>query len=238
MASGLRTGPAVAAELARSSAVVRVRNLQLTITGPRDGWGRSGKPQPLLCSVEVYMKRSFAASSSQDAVASDTVHYGLLSKAIPGFVEAVPSSRHSLQGMVYYVYSQLTGLCPGPNGMQQVSSGESFLDMSNVMGVKLTALLPKGSLMGAGVSEAAVALIKDGGTEQAGDPGPIYSTSLCIHRLQVPTLVGVNDNERTAKQIVVANISFEPLSSVEELDYVKLEAVVVEVSFNMYGVHG
>ena len=64
------------------NAVVRVRNLQYTIKGPQDAWGRPGRPQPVLVSAEVSLYQPFKSSSSKDVVASDTVHYGLLSKSI------------------------------------------------------------------------------------------------------------------------------------------------------------
>lgn len=59
---------------------------------------------------------------------------------------------------------------------------------------------------------------------------PLYAISLRLHDLRVPTLVGVNENERLARQFVVATVTLDKFNPVAEDHYTALEALVVKVN--------
>ncbi|KAL7816789.1 hypothetical protein V8C44DRAFT_321571 [Trichoderma aethiopicum] len=228
-------------------AVVRVRNLQTSIAGPSDAWNRKGRPQPLCVSASVMLKEAFDTSSSADRVEADTVHYGLLSKAIlaslesqqqqqqqhqgaeqPGSAAASTSQPSSLRDVVNTVWNDLTG--QDGNGRSKVTDEESeiintsFLKPSTIRCLELTVHLPKASLLGGGVSLTRIALF---GRDGESRPQP-RGMSLKIHDLRVPTLIGVNDNERKAKQVVVATIEIDKFN-IEEDVFTMIEAEAVEV---------
>ncbi|KAM0260412.1 hypothetical protein ACHAQJ_002814 [Trichoderma viride] len=229
-------------------AVVRIRNLQTTIQGPSDAWNRKGKQQPLSVSASVMLKEAFDTSSTADKVAADTVHYGLLSKAILASLEgqgqqhlaaaaaaatqepgntASTSRYSSLRDVVNTIWGDLT--YQDDNGRSKATDDEeqevnSFLKASTIRCFELTAHLPKASLLGGGVSLTRIALF---GRDGESRPQP-RGMSLKIHDLRVPTLIGVNGNERKAKQVVVASIEIDKFN-IEEDVFTMIEAETVEV---------
>ena len=72
-----------------------------------------------------------------------------------------------------------------------------------------------------GVQTCALPISENGDTEA-------YSMTLKLHRLRIPTLIGVNSNERLAKQIVLSNIELDFWSMASDL-YNELEEIVVKV---------
>jgi dihydroneopterin aldolase len=224
MPSALVTSWKVRALAGEPSSTIRVGNLQVFVTGPHDAWGRSGRPQPATVSVEVGMSKPFSTSSSQDAVEADTVHYGFLSKKIQEVLDSVqhdPEAPLSLAGMVQLIWEQLTGYyllkdATAPN------TGTSFLKKGSFRYLKIDMKLPKASLAGNGVSYTASAFMGDQDSPRA------EAASVKIHHLRVPTLIGVNSNERQAKQTVIANIEIDKwIGSADE--YSRIEALVTKV---------
>lgn len=228
MASSYRTLRELDILEGEPTAIIRVRNLQTTIQGPSDAWGRPGRPQPALVSAEVSLKKPFGSSSSSDAVAKDTVHYGLLSKAVLATLDKLARQQASgaavtLMSAVQELFTDLTGL--DINGF---ASGDGdfgpFLDTDVVRRLTVTFTLPKASLLGSGVAVTGSVLYGNGVIEARGG-------SLNLVGLRVPTLIGVNDNERLAKQITVANIGIEHYSRAEDY-FTEIEAEVVDVSIS------
>lgn len=209
------------------SATIRVDNLISTISGPQDAWGRPRRPQPVSISVEVDLSRPFSASSSGDVVDTDTVHYGLLSKEIQRILRGIEGrdADLSLADVLGEVWRGLTGwelLGRGGSG-----EPEGFLKASSTRHLKVTIHLPKASLLGTGVSLIGSAPMP---TDAAGPAVPkSRAVTLKFHHLRVPTLIGVNDNERQAAQMVVANVEVDRW--VENADgYSPLEQVITKVS--------
>lgn len=229
MTAPLRTSWEIQNASGAPTAVVRVKNLQSTIQGPQDAWGRPNRPQPISVSASVSLAKPFGSSSSTDVVDSDTVHYGLLSKAILRTLDRLAAQARTdqitpLPDVLENVWIDLTGL----NTFGKPSGGATekpFLNTAFVRSLSITVYLPKASLLGAGASltGSAVFDIDDGGVSMS-----MRGMSLKVHDLRVPTLIGVNDNERTAKQVVVANVEVDKFDGVGDA-YCGLEAVVVEV---------
>ncbi|KAL7799299.1 hypothetical protein V8C43DRAFT_274689 [Trichoderma afarasin] len=222
-------------------AIVKVRNLQTSIEGPSDAWNRKGKPQPLSVSASVMLKEAFDGSSTADSVQADTVHYGLLSKAILASLEkqsqhagesgsgdtAKKSQFSSLRDIVNTIWEDLTG--QDCNGRAKVTDEDSeaqtsFLKPSTIRCLELTVHLPKASLLGGGVSLTRIALF---GRDGESRPQP-RGLSLKIHDLRVPTLIGVNDNERQAKQVVVASIEIDKFDIDKDI-FTMIEGETVKV---------
>ncbi|KAK7414295.1 hypothetical protein QQX98_006812 [Neonectria punicea] len=204
--------------------LVRVRNLQSAIQGPQDAWGRPGRPQPILVSAEVSLTQPFGSSSATDAVASDTVHYGLLSKAIMATlarleVQAAAGEVASLHAVLSSIWLDLTGV-DTLGASSNAAEKSAFLNLRYVRRLTVSIILTKASLMGSGVGLSASAVFQQLSIQARG-------LTLSLQGLRVPTLIGVNDNERLAKQIVVANIGVEMYANTED-DYAPLEAVVVD----------
>ncbi|KAJ8104446.1 hypothetical protein ONZ43_g7846 [Nemania bipapillata] len=106
-----------------------------------------------------------------------------------------------------------------------------FLDAARLRSLALTLHLPKASLLGAGVSLTATACFQDAADLTAGvkkNPLRSYARTLCLHGLHVPTLVGVNPNERAAKQMVVVDVEIDRFDVYEDI-HTELEGAVVKI---------
>ncbi|KAL7924025.1 hypothetical protein ACQKWADRAFT_288588 [Trichoderma austrokoningii] len=227
-------------------AKIRVKNLQTSIAGPSDAWNRKGRQQPISVSASVMLKEAFDTSSSADKVADDTVHYGLLSKAIlaslegkgpqhlankekPGDAAASTNRFSSLRDVVNTIWEDLTnqdadGKSKATDDEDEEEQVKSFLKVSTIRCFELTAHLPKASLLGSGVSLTRIALF---GRDGESRPQP-RGMSLKIHDLRVPTLIGVNGNERKAKQVVAATIEIDKFNIDDDV-FTSIEAETVEV---------
>jgi dihydroneopterin aldolase len=193
-----------------------------------DAWGRTGKQQPALVSVEVRMREPFGESSEKDEVAGDTVHYGLLAKGIMAKIQET-EEQECLMGYMITLWRKLVGYVDLSCVMQFLGdAGEALLKKEQVAYVRVSIKMTKASLLGEGVSmDWAAAFLEDTtarGMEAA-------ASSMKVHGLRIPTLVGVNANERTAKQIVLANVWVEKLLGVSEDFHPDFEAVVTQVCF-------
>lgn len=209
---------------------IKVKNLHATIQGPQDAWGRPDKPQPIAISATVSLDAPFGASSATDTVATDTVHYGLLSKAILSTLAAaatgpIPSLRHLMDT----TWVAMTGFGARGALSQDQEKQLPFLHFARLRALAITLQLPKATLLGDGVSLTAA-----GGFAAADGGARVQSVvrqtavALKIHGLRVPTLIGVNSNERLAKQVVIASVEIDRLE--DELDvHPKLEQVIVQV---------
>ncbi|ATY59766.1 Dihydroneopterin aldolase [Cordyceps militaris] len=218
---------------------IKVKNLRATIQGPHDAWGRPDRPQPIAISAAVSLDAPFGASSSTDTVAADTVHYGLLSKGILSVLAAAVPGQ-SLRHLLDTTWVEMTGfdsrgqdVCASAQQAQQRLQ-PPFLHFAQLRALEISLHLPKATLLGDGVT-----LTVMGGFEAAAaESGALVKSvmrqsavSLKIHRLRVPTLIGVNSNERLAKQVVVANVEIDRLE--DDLDvYPELEQVVIQVMSN------
>lgn len=159
------------------------------------------------------------------------MHYGVLAKEIlKGCEEWVKICKgDGMRGLMDFMLKFLTGY--DTSGSQQQDEGgstnEPLLENVLMRMFELEIYLPKASLMGSGVS------LKKGFGYAEGVHGPsAYSMVLCIKGLRVPTLVGVNPNERLAKQVVVVDVEVQRWEGGEGV--AELEEVVVKVCLLVY----
>jgi dihydroneopterin aldolase len=222
----LRSSWQVALAAGEPHSTIRVRNLQATVKVGRDAWGRPGKLQPVLISATISLREPFEKAVADDSVDNtSTVHYGILSKAILEAVEAFPTAQTAgtLRCLLDHVLKHLTGI--GLDFTGSTSRGESerpVIARPALKSLELNLLLPKASLIGNGVSLSVTTVYTIFGDAE------MYSMGLKLHELRIPTLIGVNANERLAKQIVAANIELDSWSPPADL-YNELEALVVKV---------
>lgn len=239
-------------------AVVRVRNLTTACIGPQDAWGRANATQPVTVSAELHFSRAFEAAAAGDRVTEgDTVHYGQLSKLILACVErsnehalalarkaeeaaasldvdgsgsssnnnnnisSSSSSGVDLRVLLEMIWIVLTGR--NVNGDDAAPEAKPLLDLARLRFMSLTVTLPKASLLGEGVSLTAANVFPPHLASLS-----MYGLALKVHRLRVPTLIGVNENERLAKQFVVADVELDRFDYYPDL-YCELEGLVIEV---------
>lgn len=183
------------------------------------------------------MARPFAVSSSQDAVEADTVHYGLLSKKIQKVLDGISQYHHhhqwvpvaalSLASVVGVIWEELTG-SSFLRDERTENTATALLKQGSFRYLRITLQLPKASLIGNGVSISASASVNLARNSLSLKLSSRAST-LRIHDLRVPTLIGVNDNERQAKQTVVATIEIDKWLGLAD-GYCAIEALVTKVS--------
>jgi len=247
----------VSAEAGEPQAVVRVRNLQSVMVAGRDAWGRRAKPQPVLLSSEVSFARPFETASAKDAVNAETVHYGNLSKTLLGGMalfapgggdaaskaeakvadttkgksDSATASAPSTADVFELLWVKMTGRVVDGSRVALPMDQVPFLDASRLRSLGLTIHMPKASLLGSGVSLTTKACFKDAGSlegEEKQNPLRSYARSLRLHSLHVPTLIGVNPNEREAKQMVLVDVEIDRFDASEDI-HAELEQIVVEV---------
>lgn len=227
-------------------AVVRVQDLQGTLPVGRDAWGRANKAQPALLSTEVSFARAFGRASAEDRVSAETAHYGTLSKSLlasldlfnknnnnssaaapaPSRAEGEAADGPHAADVFELLWVGLTGRVVDGSARALPLDRVPFLDTARLRSLSLAVRLPKASLVGRGVSLSAAACFHDVG---GGNPVLGFSRALTLHALHVPTLIGVNANERAAKQMVVADVEVEKLDVARDI-HPELEKLVVEVS--------
>jgi len=222
-------------------AKISVRNLQAIIQVGRDAWGREGKIQPVLISATVSLRKPFEYASVHDTVSRSTVHYGILSKAVleavkdfhgeGGVVTDYESGRATtVKALMNYISGHLTSYsldgAPNVNPLG-LKDHEPLLDRQLVSSLDLTVTLPKGLLNSTtGVSRTGTIVfeILDQRVDRSSITDP-YAMSLALHDFRVSTLIGVNSNERLAKQLVIANIEIDEWITERDV-YNELEEVV------------
>lgn len=211
------------------SATIRVDNISTLHKGPHDAWGRPGRPQPLLVSLEIFLAKPFDKTSVEDAIEPDTVHYGQLSKYVQVLLDQSQTTCEgsaSLCTTLEMLWANLTGV--GLPVMMGSPPMDPFLKNGSFKYLTVTINLPKASAAGDGVSLARSSCMGD-------DPGrPPFSVPkatssvLKIYGLRVPTLIGINSNERKRKQTLIANIEIERWLY-ETDEYCAIEAAVTKV---------
>ncbi|KAI0433670.1 Dihydroneopterin aldolase-domain-containing protein [Xylaria sp. FL1042] len=106
-----------------------------------------------------------------------------------------------------------------------------FLDATKLRSLSLTLHLPKASLLGDGVSLTTAACFADAedlAGETKSNPLRSYARCLRLHGLRVPTLIGVNPNERAAKQMVVVDVEIDRFDVREDI-HSELEGAIAAI---------
>lgn len=129
-------------------------------------------------------------------------------------------------------YEVLPKIPQGPQAMKALKKAKKvkalehhLLSSDNVTMVEIEVVLPKASLLGSGVS------VKGSFVYDAAGSGPgAYSMVLKMHDLKMPAIIGINPNERLAKQVVICNVDMEKWDR-EDDAWAELEEVIAKVIF-------
>lgn len=215
----------IAIAAGESTSRIRVQNLQATLKIGIDAWGRSGKLQPVLISASISLQEDFETAATGDNVDHSTIHYGILSKEILKLAELIGEDHSLGEGITLgkFYMEVLRHLTDFKSTYNSKKGEKPVIDTTMVRALGIEIMLPKASLLGSGVSFY--------GTELFGADvqNHAYCMRLKFHDLRIATLIGVNANERLAKQMVVANVEIDRW--VAEADrYVQIEQLIVMVS--------
>lgn len=174
------------------------------------------------------MAQSFGPTSTSDALASDTVHYGLLSKAVLATLARLSGAQGTSSGrqltlpaILDTIWTDLTGVDMSGQQPASPAQGPPFLKLASVKSLQVGLRLPKATLQGAGVCLTATAAFARGAMTARG-------IKLALCDLRIPILIGVNANERRAKQGVVANVEVDRFDEARDC-YCALEDVIAKV---------
>ncbi|KAF7919503.1 uncharacterized protein EAE98_009343 [Botrytis deweyae] len=234
-------------------AVIGVKDLQLQVMAGADGWTgdwveTTCPQQPALISVSLALRRPFKKASEDDDIAGDTIHYGLIKSAIIDGVRAYhatgitpdSASELSMNSIYSFIVSVLV--------RRRIAVGR------NVNWSSIRIMLPKSSLRGAGASLTTQTIFKEPSLEEQ-EAGVLRSighigesSTLRLHNLTVPTIIGLLPKERTMKQNVVANVEIDRwvgqgdlhwdiqqivVKTIEESSFQTLEALAERISKNI-----
>lgn len=165
-----------------------VHNLSATTSASHDAWGRQ-KQQPVFISLTVSMSARFECSD--DSLDNSTIHYGILSKSIIGAVEAgYPSQFDRTEAKDVAVDKLWLARLVEQVAFDVAPRREA------IAAVEIELFFPKASLLGGGV----------GFRYSRAYPSLVTAATLQWRNIRVPTLIGLNPNERLAKQMVVLNM--------------------------------
>lgn len=184
---------------------ISVRDLQLR-SPPNDGldaWGRE-KEQPVLLSVHLSFKSGFDSAADNDTLDESTMHYGVLSKNLRGISST--GSWGDLGNLAGRVLAVIRATPPGIDIMEHVT---------------IEIKLPKASLLG----EAVIFVMHWHYTGR----GVVFDRMLHIKNICIPTLIGVNSNEREARQKLIVNVWFGNPGNGQCNSYVDLEQALTKV---------
>lgn len=230
---------------------IHIANLSFSALLGADPWGRAGPKQninqPVLLSTRVSLRNPFTSASASDTVDSSTVHYGILSKEILKIVgnrradsNKTFQSDWSLNDLVDWLVVYLTGVAFGASASAvsaaahyEIEGGipclerdarykPSLIGPKTLRELEFTIALAKGTLMADNI-----VLRKQVGFGSTGEV--FWASTLRIEGMRIPTLVGVNRNERTARQIVMATVEIEPYVCKGKDCYPELEEIVFKV---------
>ncbi|KAF3056004.1 hypothetical protein GL218_07185 [Daldinia childiae] len=197
-----------------------------------------------------------SSSGNTDKLDSGTVHYGNLSKTLLGSLELLGSKPDAAgttaatitatgyeaevttprtADVLELLWVRMTGRVVDGSRVALPLDQLPFLHAARLRSLSLTVELPKASLLGAGVSLTTRACFReDMPTEEDKEksdtnknPLRSYSRTLRIQGLHIPTLIGVNPNERKAKQMLVADVEIDRFDVAEDI-HTELESIIVE----------
>ena len=183
---------------------VHLNSLSTTAILPHDAFGRSQKAQPILITLALSLHNPITSAALTDTVDVSTVHYGKLSKSILSAVSARTSDPLTTHELMRLIEAAALATVPCPEAIQAL---------------EMTVALPKASLLGQGVEV----------TYRKAEWGS--ARTLRVRDLQIATIIGVNEHEKRAPQMVIVNIWIDALTSNAAADCAtEVEQVVVKVT--------
>ncbi len=225
--------------------------------GGKDHKGRSNRYQPIEVTCEVSLRNRFDEAAQNDRLDDGTVNYSTLSKTIFKVLKSRGADRNdpsshlagwpgieidwSLSDLLDWIFVYITGRrangsvpdaasahmyirdgCPCLGGPMYE---RPLLSLESMQELEMTAKLPKGTLLSEGVSLTVASGYLPGQRTYHEAP---YRATLKLENIRIPTLIGLNANERLAKQMVIATVEIDPYCVTEMDHYNELEQIVVK----------
>ncbi|KAF1831284.1 hypothetical protein BDW02DRAFT_572204 [Decorospora gaudefroyi] len=181
---------------------IMVQNLDVVVNAGKDVWGRP-KRQRAFISVTLTLGKQFTSASSTDSVDSSTVHYGTLSKAIQAHFQ-----RDDLAWMSTAELSLAVSQC-----VRNVAGS------TDIYAIETNVCYLKGSMFGEGAGHVTSSIEKSG----------TRSSVMYLRNVRIPSLIGVNSNERLQKQPVDVNIWVDNMAESRIDDYPQLEKLLFDL---------
>lgn len=229
----------------------------IDLWGGEDAKGRSNRFQPIMLSIGVAMRDRFDAAARNDRLDDGTVNYSTLSKAVLKVLKSRGADRNdpsshlagwpgieidwSLQDLLDWTFVYLTGR--KANGSQPDAASahmyirdgcpclggpmyeRPLLEIGHLQELEMSVMLPKGTLLSEGVELTVASGYLPGNRVYHEAP---YRATLKLHNIRIPTLIGLNPNERTAKQMVICSVSIDPYCVASVDYYAHLEEIIVK----------
>ncbi|RAL62398.1 hypothetical protein DID88_004964 [Monilinia fructigena] len=199
-------------------AIIEVKDLQLSARVGADAWGwdwdiENCPTQPILVSMSLSLRQPFKTASEKDDLTDDTIHYGRLRSGIIEAVKNYNSSDPKFDSPMHF--------CPGIVIMHIAEYFSQIAKLTTGKHINWSSykiMLPKSCLLGAGMSLTVETLYNEPTSKnKVGAWGA--SCVLRVHDLTVPTIIGMLDKERLAKQNVVANVEIDRYQSIGDLHW-------------------
>ncbi|KAL1651987.1 hypothetical protein SLS58_000110 [Diplodia intermedia] len=193
---------------------VSLSALHVVARAGRDVWGRTDRAQPVTLSLRVAARARFASAAAGDALDASTVHYGLLSKAV-----LVALGPETMAGGEW-----LSGLEVASRVSQAVAATAS---PGAVEALRLDVGFPKASTLGSGAGVEWTVFYGEGEGEVVG-----FARQLYVRGMAIPTLIGVNSNERMKKQMCLVSVWIDKVSEAAVDGYDVVEDIVLKAVEN------
>lgn len=207
--------------------VIRVVNLYTSLDAVSDAWGRHPASQPALISCTLHLRKPFALAIAEDAVTESTVHYGTLSKSIleacGRFSNAYDNRSIMLSRLIHFIQRWLTGIDDLIDEPCFAIPSKYLLKSTSLELLTLDITLPKASLLGLGVKVEGAFRYNESGSKVT-----MFSMMCEFSNLRIPTLIGVNPNERLAKQMLIVTVQIDHFNLHPE-NFYELEQTIVKV---------
>lgn len=228
---------------------IRLRKLSCQALLGDDPWRRARDRQnifqPVFLSATLSLRKPFQSAADADVINDSTVNYSTLTKAIQKVVASrQPESETdwSVNDFLDSIFLYLTGYLPNSNGLNNADLAKSrilgdfasvdqntLLKRDDLKEFVLEAFLPKGSLLSGGITLTKSVYYSASDNEGVKTIQQSYCSILKIHDMQIPTLIGINSNERTARQLIVASVEIDPYIPENRDSYNDLHKIVFEV---------
>ncbi|GAB7350206.1 hypothetical protein MBLNU459_g0865t1 [Dothideomycetes sp. NU459] len=166
-----------------------------------DAWGRE-KEQPVLLSVSLSFRKSYDTAASNDALDASTIHYGILAKNLRGLKS--DGDWQSLDELANRVHKTIMATPPGRDLIESC---------------QIEIKMPKASLLGEYVTYV---------HHKSDDE---ESRMLHLSNVFLPTLIGVNSNERKSKQKLFVSLWIGGVAADDAETYTELEQSIEPTAF-------
>lgn len=158
---------------------VSVHNLRTIANSGTDAWGRP-KPQPVEVTVVLSLRQATGSAAAADSVDTSTVHYGNLGKLLLSRI-----AQHEANWLSRDDFGQALLLA--------CLDATPSRDLLSTIDMKVR--YPKATHFGQGLS-----------LELHHSPSlNVISPVICLKKLHLPALIGVNSHERQMKQMIIVS---------------------------------